>query len=342
MRTPTRPSLSLRAGLVAAALTSGLLLVPASPASADLCLPLPGVPCIPGVPELPGIPLFPPTATTPPTITGTIQVGKVVTATAPTWDQDGVTTTYQWLRDGADIPGATMQAYPLTGDDFGTMVSVRATGQGLSLLPGTSDSAEVEPAKGDAIKATRAPAISGTVVVGQPLRTSDGEWGEPAPTYTYQWYRSRFSGRGAELITGATSATYTPVTGDTGRVVIALVTAERIGYEKGVALSNAVRVPKTTSTVGLSLVRSTVRRTQAPSVRVVLGSGAGLTPTGVVTIFDGTRRVRSFTVSAAAGGVATFQIARQGVGRHRLTARYVGDTAHQTSTSGVAVLTVTR
>ncbi|WP_148616211.1 Ig-like domain repeat protein [Nocardioides rubriscoriae] len=323
---------SLRAGLVAA-LTTTVLVVPAGPADAAAC-----VVVVPGLP-----PLCPqPAATTPPTIAGTAKVGEVVAATEPVWDQDGVTTTYQWLRDGADIADATAQTYTLTSDDFGTMISVRASGQGSGLLPGTSDSAAVEPALGDPITATTAPVLTGSGAVGEAVTTSDGEWGEPAPSYTYQWYRSRFSGRGAEKIEGTTTSTYTPVTADTGRALVAVVVADRYGYGKGAAVSDVVRVPKTSSTTGLSLVRSTVRRTQAPSVRVVLGSGAGLTPTGVVTIFDGTRRVRSFTVSAAADGIVTFQLARQGVGKHRLTARYAGDTAHRSSTSGVAVLTVTR
>ncbi len=332
---------SLRAGLVVAAVTTGLLVVPAGPARADLCVPLPGFPCIPGVPAL-----LPPIATTPTTITGTPQVGEVVTATAPVWDQQGVTTTYQWLRDGESITGATTQTYTLTGDDFGTMVSVRAIGANGSLLgPGSSVSEAVEPAKGARITATTAPVVSGTGAVGSPLTTTDGVWGEPAPTYAYQWYRSRSDASGFAIIEGATTASYTPTTADAGRAVVVLVVADRFGYEKGAAVSNVVRVPsaaRAASTTSLTLLRRTVTKTQTPTLRVVLGSRTGVKPTGRITVFDGTRRVRSLTISASAGGVVTFTIPRQSVGRHRLTARYAGDARHAPSTSGQKVLTVTR
>ena len=81
---------------------------------------------------------------------------------------------------------------------------------------------------------------------------------------------------------------------------------------------------------------------QSATVRVTLRSGAGLVPTGVVGIFDGSRRLRTYGFTQPAGGVATFNIQRLARGQHRLTARYVGDNAHTASVSGVQVLTVTR
>lgn len=56
------------------------------------------------------------------------------------------------------------------------------------------------------------PAITGTVEVGQPLTSSPGTW-TGAASYSYKWYR------GAAVITGATSASYTPTTAD---ILIAL------------------------------------------------------------------------------------------------------------------------
>lgn len=58
---------------------------------------------------------------------------------------------------------------------------------------------------------TVAPVISGTQVVGSVLSSTTGTWAGTAPiTYTYQWYR------GASLISGATSNTYTLVQADAG------------------------------------------------------------------------------------------------------------------------------
>lgn len=64
-----------------------------------------------------------------------------------------------------------------------------------------------------------APAITGTPQVGQTLAVSDGEWSGFPDTYTYQWRK------GGVNIAGATSKTYTPVAGDAGATIDAVVTA---------------------------------------------------------------------------------------------------------------------
>ena len=57
-------------------------------------------------------------------------------------------------------------------------------------------------------------------------------------------------------------------------------------------------------------------------MRVSLRSGAGLVPTGVVGIFDGKVRLRTFRFAQPANGVATFTIkrlARERTGSPRAT-----------------------
>jgi large repetitive protein len=320
----------LRPTLTALALATAVLVPLGAGAPAQ------AAPCIEVVPGLPICP--PPEATTPPAITGDAKVGRVLTAQPPAWDQEGVETTYQWLRDGAAIDGASMPTYTLTGADLGQPVSVRATGRGAGLLPGTADSTTVVPVKGDPITATRPPLVTGTQRVGGTLTTTPGQWGEPEPTYTYQWYRSRAGG--SQPIAGATAATYSPVAADHGRTLAVLVTAERVGFEKGVAVSNAVRVPRADSTTVLALPRARVPASETPRVRVTLRGSDGVAPTGVVTVYDGARRVRSVRYGATSS--ATIVLPRLSVGTHRLSARYAGDATHDASTSDVRVLTVVR
>ncbi len=218
-----------RRALVATALLTSLLAVPAgvlgtaSPAAATPC-PLPApLPC-----------LAPPSATTPPAITGTAQVGQLLTATPPTWDQDGVTTTYQWNRDGAAINGATDLTYSLVGDDFEASITVTASGSnGAFPLPGTSTSTAVFPAKGPMITPTSNPVVTGAGELGGTLTASTGQWGEPDPTFTFQWYRSKPQGSGATKIEGATQNNYTVSPLDAGRKLIALVTADRSATSPG-------------------------------------------------------------------------------------------------------------
>jgi hypothetical protein len=61
-----------------------------------------------------------------PTLTGTAVEGQVLTAvTSGISDADGLGAfSYQWLRDGSDIAGATADAYTLTGTDVGAQISV--------------------------------------------------------------------------------------------------------------------------------------------------------------------------------------------------------------------------
>lgn len=73
-----------------------------------------------------GSTLAPPVNTLLPTITGVAQVGEVLTATPGTWTGSPTPTlSYQWLRDGAIIPGATGTTYTLQAADETAEITVR-------------------------------------------------------------------------------------------------------------------------------------------------------------------------------------------------------------------------
>jgi len=68
-----------------------------------------------------------------PIISGTVAVGSKLTAKTPlVWPSAGVKKTYRWLRDGANIAGATSSAYRLTSADAGKEITVRITGSKTS------------------------------------------------------------------------------------------------------------------------------------------------------------------------------------------------------------------
>lgn len=62
-----------------------------------------------------------------PTLTGTKRVNYTLTANSGTWDS-GTTLTYQWLRNGVEIPSANKSSYKLTTADRSNPISVRVTG----------------------------------------------------------------------------------------------------------------------------------------------------------------------------------------------------------------------
>ncbi|WP_294196511.1 hypothetical protein [uncultured Sphingomonas sp.] len=68
-----------------------------------------------------------------------------------------------------------------------------------------------------------APAISGTAQVGSVLTVSNGSWSGSPTSFAYVW------NVGGTTVSGATSAAYTPVSGDVGKTVTATVTAVNAG-----------------------------------------------------------------------------------------------------------------
>jgi hypothetical protein len=69
-----------------------------------------------------------PTNAVAPAITGTAQVGQTLTCSTGTWTGTGsISYARQWLRNGANISGATSSTYTLQAADDLTTVSCRVT-----------------------------------------------------------------------------------------------------------------------------------------------------------------------------------------------------------------------
>jgi len=60
-------------------------------------------------------------------ISGSVEVGHKLTAKVTAIPADGVTYSYQWLRDEAPIEGETKQTYLITSADVARKISVKAT-----------------------------------------------------------------------------------------------------------------------------------------------------------------------------------------------------------------------
>lgn len=91
-----------------------------------------------------------------PTLTGTAQIGQTLTASAaPSSGTTPITTSWQWLRNGTDISGATNASHALVAADESTNISVRQT---------DSNTAGTDSAVSPAMAVQSAPANGAAVI----------------------------------------------------------------------------------------------------------------------------------------------------------------------------------
>ncbi|MFJ5302655.1 hypothetical protein [Streptomyces sp. NPDC088350] len=175
-----------------------------------------------------------PVITSKATLSGTVRTGSQVTCNAA-WTGTGAKVAWSWLRDGAVVSGATGRTRTPTASDYKHKVSCRATvTNSAGSTPSTSAAATV--AVGSALKATKAPAVTGTAKTGHRLTAAHGTWSPTATTYTYVWKRD------GKTLRGATKSTYVLVKADKGHRITATVTAKRYGWTNGSATTSAVVV----------------------------------------------------------------------------------------------------
>ena len=154
---------------------------------------------------------------------GQAVVGDVLTGVYTYSDADGDgegASTFQWLRNGSVITGATSQSYTLTSADSGQSISFAVTPVATAgVLTGTtvtSGSIVIENTAPVATNVTITDTNGGSVVVGDTL---DGAYtytdvdNDPEGTSTFRWLR------GGTAIAGATSSSYTLVAADSGQAI---------------------------------------------------------------------------------------------------------------------------
>ena len=161
-------------------------------------------------------------ATGAPTISGTAQVGEILTAsTSGIADEDGLDNaafTYQWLADNTEVAGATGSTYTLVEADEGKAITVQVSftddaGHDETLTSTATATVEAPPNN----PATGAPTISGTAQVGETLTAdtsgiADAD-GLDNAAFTYQWLSDD-----AE-VAGATGSTHTLADADEGKAI---------------------------------------------------------------------------------------------------------------------------
>ena len=270
-------------------------------------------------------------ASSQPALSGTPKVGKTLTVADPAWNTDDVEQTYQWLRDGAPITGASAASHLLAPADLGRSISVAVTGTKEGWTSATVDSNALTATVGDAIVATLQPRVSGTPALGQTLTATPGTWGTgETPAFGYQWLRD------GGPITGATQASYVVTLADLGRDLSLRVTATRTAYAPGSFTTAGLPVARVATSTTAKAARKKIRQGRAAVLRITVDAGV-VSPDGKVRIDEGTKRLRTFKVAT---GTKKVRIAKLGRGKHVLRVRYLGSATTEASKARKVVVRV--
>jgi hypothetical protein len=164
-----------------------------------------------------------------PEIQGSAVVGSTLTADFSDWGVSGIRYTYQWTRNGSNIPVANSKSYRLTSADLSAFIAVRVSGSRSGYIPEMRTSNDVGPVQGVSAppllvfaNATE-PSVSGSLTPGSTLSASHAAW-DTGVTYSFQWYLNGMA------ITGATLSTYEIRATDVGRTISVALTGAKSGY----------------------------------------------------------------------------------------------------------------
>ncbi len=207
-----------------------------------------------------------------PEILGTPEVGQTVHATRGLWSLPGVEVSYQWLRDGAPIAGATARSYAVGRADLGAVLAVRVDAS-VDGRQATATSAPGAPVRAGIFASEQAPVVSGRSQVGHRLSVGGTRWSQQPDAVSYQWLRD------GAAIAGATSAGYVLAAADHDATISVRLTARLVGFE-AIAVTSGSTAPVAAGVL-TRLGAPTIKGTQRVGKRLTATTGSWSTPVTV-------------------------------------------------------------
>ena len=285
-----------------------------------------------------------------PTVSGTPQVGATVTG-VPVAMSGNPTFAYQWLRclgqSCTAIPGATSATYSPTAADLGDTLAFSETGTnaGGSGSAQSAKTAVVTAPTETTLQITPAGVVAGQTATLIATVTSATGQAPPMGTITFE--------QAATAIPGCASIATKP-SGASATVTCQTVFAGSAATLSAVFTPNpAAQVTGSDSTaLGFVLGRAATAATMDVPTQVTLGKRItfkaqiapqagtqGVSPTGTVVFLDGTKPITG-CAPALAGGIASCTVKYDVLGRHTISATYLGDGNFSGSSTSVHKLQV--
>lgn len=260
-------------------------------------------------------------------------IGTVLTAYV-SWSAAS-TPTYQWLRAGTAIGGATSTSYTVTADDIGQSLVLTGTATDGRGQTATASSTAITPALPPLPNGT-ATVNPTSAAVGTTL-TAVVTWSRAA-TATYQWYRD------GSPIEGATGINYTTVRGDLGRQVWLVATVTEHGQSTSVATTKLI--PVAVASLSIAAVPRAIVAGRTATFRGTFRSVAGSARRAVkVQVWQKLRgrwvlrRTTTVTTSASGTFVVRHRVPGSGEGAWRARATFRGATGVRPASSPFAAFT---
>jgi len=178
-----------------------------------------------------------------PTLAGRAQTGRPLIVRPGTWGTapSGMPGTpafsYQWLRNGRSIAGATSATYTLAATDVGTRIAAAVTAKRVGYADGHAITTAVLVSPAPMVSVVR-PRISGSSRVGAVLAADIGTWAPSPSSVTFQWLRD------GKALTGIATTHSRIALGSRwrGHTVSVRITVRRAGYVTTTVVTVALRV----------------------------------------------------------------------------------------------------